>query len=1120
MKKRTFIFILCFLFIICLATVFCACSQELSAPEKEPPVKDEPSEELQGTDILIEGFTEIKDESLGEVYYISLPNAQIRYSLSGIVKVNKNSQWSLSTDVYGNEVIASKTVILLEGNNVYYVMVTDEGGNIEQYILLIRRRPMYTVTFFSHITTVFCEQKVEEGACATVPEGEPERTGYTFNGWVMDFSTPIDKDRIVIAFWVANEYTITYDVSGGQLSSLSQKVTYQEKYTLAEPTREGYDFEAWYYGEEKIVTGDSWEIANDVILYAKWIPKTYRIEYDLAGGVNAPENKKDYTIEQTVVLKAPEKTGYAFTGWTGTDVVFPEQEVTIERGSVGDRQFVAHWQPKTYKIFFDPNGGTCATEKVEVIYDSFYTLPEPQKTGYHFEGWYYNETEQTGETVWQIPNDVTFVAKWGPNTDTPYAVQHFLQNITDDEYTLKETEYFNGVSDSNVTPAVKKIEGFTSPSSQNIVVAADGSTIVKYYYLRNKYTTSFVLNGGEQIEPIELKYQAEFVAPQGERKGFTFGGWFTEETLSAPLMETIVPSANRILYAWWEEEAKPIEFEYSVGEEVCIEAYIGKSDAVRIPTFIRGSAVTEIDNYAFAENLFVKEVVFPETLLRIGGHAFSGCSQIIKANSENAGELLIPDGIEEIGSCAFEGLDQITEVIIPDSVTEIGIGAFQGCNALKKITLPFVGGSLTAQNYDAVFGYVFGYETKGTFSNGSSSDGDDHYNGYTPSTEFINAYVVQQPENTVWQYSCANFRGGGSYASYYLNSYFYYIPTTLKEVTVTEQTEIPVAAFNGCSFLEKVTLPDGVTGIGGYAFQNCSGLRQLNSEEEGTYNLPKNLTQISESVFKNNNFLKEVCVGTKIEIIGEAAFSGCGALVRFNSGTDGGLLIPSGVTKIEKEAFKGAEQIIEIVVPDSVTEIGIGAFQGCNALEKITLPFVGKKMDSTDHDAVFGYIFGEGTTKTGEGYKDVPETVFVNEKIDDIAGAVWQYSCYDGAEFRLNSWQYNLTSYFYYIPATLKKVTVTVQTEIPVAAFNGCSFLEKVTLPDGVTGIGGYAFQNCSGLTGFVLDSSVTFLGTAVFNGCSSLTDIYCAAAEKPEGWHDKWQEGCQAQVHWRYVAE
>ena len=278
--------------------------------------------------------------------------------------------------------------------------------------------------------------------------------------------------------------------------------------------------------------------------------------------------------------------------------------------------------------------------------------------------------------------------------------------------------------------------------------------------------------------------------------------------------------------------------------------------------------------------IFVEEVVFPETLLWIGQYAFSGCGQITKVNSENAGELLISVGVEEISSYAFEGLDQITEVIIPDTVTEIGRGAFQGCNALEKITLPFVGGSRAAENYNAVFGYIFGYETKGTISDASSSDGDNHYNEYSPSTTFINAYVLPQVENAVWQYSCSDYARYGSYTQYYLNSYFYYIPTTLKEVTVM------------------------------------------------------------------------------------------------------------------------------------------------------------------------------------------------------------------------------------------------VQTEIPVAAFNGCSFLEKVTLPDGVTGIGGYAFQNCSGLTGFVLDSSVTFLGTAVFNGCSSLTDIYCAAAEKPEGWHDKWQEGCQAQVHWRYVAE
>ncbi len=1070
MKKRAFIFIISVLFIVCLAAVFCACSQEVSAPEKEPPVKDEPADELQGTDVLIEGFTEIKDESLGEVYYISLPNAQIRYSLSGIVKVNKNSQWSLSTDVYGNEVIASKTVILSEGNNVYYVMVTDEEGDIEQYILLIRRRPMYTVTFISHIPTVFCEQEVEEGACASVPEGVPERTGYTFNGWVMDFSAPIDKDQIVIAFWVANEYTITYDVAGGQLSSLSQKVTYQEEYTLAEPTREGYDFEAWYYEEEKIVAGDSWEIANDVTLQAKWIPKTYRIEYDLAGGVNASENRKDYTIEQTVVLKAPEKTGYAFTGWTGTDIAFSEQEVTIERGSIGDRKFVAHWQPKTYQIFFDPNGGTCATEKAEVIYDSFYALPEPQKTGYHFEGWYYNGTEQTGETVWQIPNDVTFVAKWEPNIDTPYAVQHFLQNITDDEYTLNETEYFSGVSDSNVTPAVKKIEGFTSPSSQSIVIAAEGSAIVKYYYLRKKYTTSFVLNGGERIEPIELKYQAEFVAPQGEREGFTFGGWFTEETLSNPLMETTVPSSNRIVYAWWEEETKPIEFEYSVGEEVCIEAYIGKSDAVRIPAFIRGITVTKIGNYAFAENLFVEEVVFPETLLWIGQYAFSGCGQITKVNSENAGELLISVGVEEISSYAFEGLDQITEVIIPDTVTEIGRGVFQGCNALEKITLPFVGKSLTAKNYDAVFGYIFGYTTK--------CIGSGHWGG-AARYEYINERCGTPDANTIWQYSCANGKRSDGYG-YYLNSYYYYIPITIKTVTITMQTDIPLAAFNNCSFIETIYIPNEVTGIDGYAFQNCLNLRRLNSEQDGLYNLPKGLEKMSNYVFYNNALLEKVSVGTEIASIGDYAFSGCNLLSEFNSNNGNELIIPNGITSIGKYAFQNILLVTKVVVPETVANIGLGTFQGCNSIEDITLPFVGNSLTAKNYDAVFGYVFGYTTKCIGSGHwGGTARYEYINEHCGTPdANTIWQYSCANGK--RSDGHGYYLNSYYYYIPITIKTVTITVQTDIPLAAFNNCSFIETINLPysaEDYGSIGQYAFQNCSAIINYSVTPTEVFLG-------------------------------------------
>ena len=170
------------------------------------------------------------------------------------------------------------------------------------------------------------------------------------------------------------------------------------------------------------------------------------------------------------------------------------------------------------------------------------------------------------------------------------------------------------------------------------------------------------------------------------------------------------------------------------------------------------------------------------------------------------------------------------------------------------------------------------------------------------------------------------------------------------------------------------------------------------------------------------------------------------------------------VTTIASNALKDKNKIKEAVIPNSVARIGEGAFSGCSSLESITIPFVGAKAGVTSSNTYqypFGYIFGTSS----------------------YDGGIATEQSYFGSSTS------SVTSTTYYIPSSLKSVTVT-GGNILYGAFRGCTGFTSVTIGGNVTSIGDWAFDNCSSLSSVTIPDSVTSIGEYAFSHCSGLTSV------------------------------
>ena len=400
-------------------------------------------------------------------------------------------------------------------------------------------------------------------------------------------------------------------------------------------------------------------------------------------------------------------------------------------------------------------------------------------------------------------------------------------------------------------------------------------------------------------------------------------------------------------------------------------------------------------------------------------------------------QIEIENGVTSIGNCAFRDCNSLSSITIPNSVTSIGTDAFAHCYNLSSVTIPT---SVTSIG-DMVFMCCYGLTSIIVQKDNPKYDSRNDCNA-----------IIETNSNTLIV-GCQNT----------------VIPNSV--------TNIEGHSFTDCHSLTSITIPESVTSIQNGAFSFCPGLTSIIVEKDNPkYDSRNDCNAIIET---NSNTLIAGCKNT---------------------------VIPNSVTNISGYAFYGCSSLTSITIPKSVTSVGDNAFFSCTKLTNITVEKGNKKYDSRNNcNAIIEtnsntLIVGCKNTVIPNSVTSIGKNAFNGSDISsiNIPNSVTSIA---SSAFSNTQWYNSQPNGVIYAGSVLYryKGTMPANTHIVIkegtkgiaeGAFNSCSNLSSITIPNSVTNIGEWAFGSCSGLTSVTIPNSVTSIGSYAFSYCSGLTSI------------------------------
>ena len=251
------------------------------------------------------------------------------------------------------------------------------------------------------------------------------KTGYEFTGWyngqtlVEVIEAGSTGDIELTAKWKVINYKITYIANGGNGRLPDDEYNIESSdIVLPDLTKDNYDFIGWYDAAGNEVDEIASGSVGDIVLFAKWIAKSYKISYLTDGGSNSAENPETYTVEDgTIVLKDPVRRGYTFLGWyESADFSADGRVYEIASGSTGRKYLYAKWEAITYYVAYIYNYDVPPTYESFTVEDGGIVPETLVREGYTFLGWYENPL-CTGTPVDIVETDrsVILFAEWKKN---------------------------------------------------------------------------------------------------------------------------------------------------------------------------------------------------------------------------------------------------------------------------------------------------------------------------------------------------------------------------------------------------------------------------------------------------------------------------------------------------------------------------------------------------------------------------------------------------------------------------------------------------------------------------------------------------------------------------------
>ncbi|PDP42880.1 leucine-rich-repeat family virulence factor BspA [Tannerella forsythia] len=374
-------------------------------------------------------------------------------------------------------------------------------------------------------------------------------------------------------------------------------------------------------------------------------------------------------------------------------------------------------------------------------------------------------------------------------------------------------------------------------------------------------------------------------------------------------------------------------------------------------------ALTTIGRSAFYGCSGLKSITFPNSLTTIGESAFYNCGSLTSITIPNSvttigrsafygcsglKSITLPDGLTTIEERAFYNCGVLTSITIPNSVATIGESAFYGCSGLKSITLP---DGLTTIEWGAFYncgalkdvtvawdtpidiqrdvfreltlsgirlhvpaGKKTVYEAKDVWKEFNIVEDDDfgglqwNYDAATKTLTITNP--TPDTPKPMPNFATPNDQLWGAFQK------------EIQKITIGDGvTSVGDFAFSGCDALKSITLPKSVTTIGQSAFSGCWDLRSLT--------LPDGVNTIGEKAFYDCLELTSITIPKSVTAIGQETFHYCVSLTS--------LTLPDALTAIGKKAFYSCNALTSVTFPKSITTIGENAFDGCTALKDLTV---------------------------------------------------------------------------------------------------------------------------------------------------------------------------------------